>query len=160
MNLLEEIQEARDEFLQEAWDRHLIESWMKYGNANIGKSIGSFKKKYNLNNAQVLSLKRTPKTKIQFTTSATRYIAAYLPVLSTHLWNGEKDLDRLAKICALYDSLKYPADAKKVQADKSELRRTGLKYQTSMLQKKFDTAFYDQQNRSNWEVSKPRGKTK
>ena len=160
MNLLEEIQDARNEFLQEAWDRHLIESWMKFGDANIGKSIGSFKKKYNLNDDQVFSLKRTPKTKIQFTTSATRFIAAYLPVLNTHLWNGEKDIDRLAKICAKYDSLKYPADDRKVQSDTKELRRSKIKYEKSMMERKIDHVVYEEQKRSNWGVSKPKGKAK
>ena len=158
MNFLDEFKEARRDFLQESWDKYLVEGWRNYPNANMAKTMGSFKVKYKITDEEALTLKRMPKTKFQFTTSVSRFIAAYLPKLNTHLWNDNKSFDELVEICGLHDSLKYPVDS--YDKEVRQLRYDQIKYRKSMVERALDSVVYNDQKRSNWSVAKgrPRGK--
>lgn len=158
MNFLDEFKEARRDFLQESWDKYLVDGWRNYPNSSMAKTMGSFKVKYKITDEEALSLKRMPKTKFQFTTSVSRFIAAYLPQLNTHLWNNNKSFDELVKICGLHDSLKYPMDS--YDREVKQLKYDKIKYRKSLIERALDSEVYNNQKRSNWGVAKgrPRGK--
>jgi hypothetical protein len=160
VNLLDEIQEARQEFLQDAWDRCLVETWKEKPSIKMGVLCYQFGTKYKLKDGEIFSLKRVPKFKHQINNAITRFIAAYLPTLSTCLWNGNKTFDELVLICSKSPMLINPADAKKVAAESNERFVTRRKYNKHETENMLSDLLFDSQKRSNWGVAKGRPKGK
>lgn len=160
MNLLDEIQEARQEFLQEAWDRTLVKEWKERPNMRMGMLCYQFESKYKLKEKEIFSLKRVPKFKFQARNAVTRFIAAYLPTLNTCLWNGNKTFDELVLICSKSNMLLRHADKDKVSEESNERAITRRKYNQHETENLFSNILFDAQKRSNWGVAKgrPRGK--
>lgn len=160
MNLLDEIQEARQEFLQEAWDKAIVEAWKERPNINMGKLCYSFSLKYKLKEDEIFSIKRTPRFRSQFRNSITRYVAAYLPTLNTCLWNGNKTFDELVLICSKSVMSERPADTDKVIEESNDRAKTRRKYNQHETEHIFSDLLFDAQKRSNWGVAKgrPRGR--
>jgi len=160
VNLLDEIQDARQEFLQDAWDRCLVETWKESPNTRMGTLCYQFAAKYKLKDGEIFSLKRVPKFKRQINAAITRFIAAYLPTLSACLWNGNKTFDDLVLICSKSPMLIYPADAKKVVAESNDRITTRRKYFKHEIEHIMSDLLFDAQKRSNWDVAKGRPKRK
>ena len=160
MNLLEEIQEARQEFLQDAWDRCLVETWKENPNMRMGALCYQFGLKYKLKDGEMFSLKRVPKFKRQINNYITRFIAAYLPTLSTCLWNGNKTFDELVLICSKSTMLLRPADGDKVVAESNDRATTRRKYNKHETENMMSELLFDAHKRSNWGVAKGRPKGK
>ena len=160
MNLLDEIQEARQEFLQEAWDRCLVETWKEKPSIKMGVLCYQFGLKYKLKDGEIFSLKRVPKYKHQINNAITRFIAAYLPTLSTCLWNGNKTFDELVLLCSKSTMLLRPADANKVAKESNERFVTRRKYNKHETENMLSDLLFDSQKRSNWGVAKGRPRVK
>lgn len=160
MNLLDEIQEARQEFLQDAWDRCLVETWKESPNTRMGTLCYQFGAKYKLKDGEIFSLKRVPKLKRQINNYITRFIAAYLPTLSTCLWNGNKTFDELVLICSKSTMLLRPADANKVAAESNNRATTRKKYNKHETEHMMSKLLFDAYKRSNWDVAKGRPRVK
>ena len=160
MNLLDEIQEARQEFLQEAWDRTLVKEWKERPSMRMGMLCYQFGLKYKLKENEIFSLKRVPKYKHQSRNSVTRFIAAYFPTLNTCLWNGNKTFDELVLICSKSVMPLRPADTDKVVEESNDRAKTRRKYNQHETENLFSDMLFDAQKRSNWDVAKgrPRGR--
>lgn len=154
MSFLDEIQDAKKEFLQEEWDKLIIDSWKNNPNSILLFMINDFMRKYNLGAQEFFKLKRVPRYTYQQRVRITRFIAAYLPLLSTHLWNGNKNTEELLKICTKLSTMWDPSDAQKGRKEYNELKAAEKKYEKGMMEKKAVKEYHQNSNRSNWGAAK------
>lgn len=155
MNIFDEIEQACLEVLQEKWDRNLIFCWKKYPYQKMDAIVKHFMAEFKVDTKTLDKLKRIPFTRIQDTTRISRFIPAYLPVLNTHLWNGNKTDDELVAICSHLHLLKYPCDATKDVKDKRELKQSKTVYEHALTEKFKRSENRAKYGRRNWEAAKP-----
>jgi hypothetical protein len=151
MSDLDFLKELESEYLQEKWDRFLIECWKTKPNIYVANLVKIFCAKEKVSLIKVLPLKRVPKHKKQEFNTVTRYIAAYMPLLNTHLWNNNKTEDELVSICSKITLLDWPCDS--IAKDK-EIRKASRDYKKNVTEYLGAKDFYRKSNRSNWEAAK------
>lgn len=154
MNLLDEILDARKEFIQEEWDKTLIRLWKTRSNYTMAYAMAKFISEYNLNPEEFFKLHRIPRAQFQQRVRITRFVAAYLPVLSTHLWNNNKTDEELLKICIKLQTMFLPSDNTKSVAEKYELRQSQKKFEASEIERRQFFKKKDKKKRTNWEAAK------
>lgn len=154
MNILDEVQDAKKEFLQEEWDKLLLDLWRNHPNMVMGRAITSFMKQYHLGSKEFFALRRVPRSVYQQRTRITRYIAAYLPLLNTHLWNNVKTTQELLKICLSLSTMWNPADIAKVDKESKEKSDSRKQYRKGLMEKYAAKDHYSKSSRSNWDAAK------
>lgn len=154
MNILDELQEAKNEFIQEEWDKTLINLWKTRPNDVMGYVIAKFIEDYKITPNDFFKLNRIPKSTRQQRTRITRFIAAYLPVLSTHLWNNNKTQDELLKICINIRTMWNPSDSFKAAAEFQEKRKQENEYRKAQMENHEYLNYKERINRSNWGAAK------
>jgi hypothetical protein len=154
MNLLDELLNAKTEFLQEEWDKFMIQAWKTKPNWTMAYMRYKFIEENKIDKLNFSELKRTPKFLRHYRCRITRYIAAYLPTLSTCLWNGNKTDEELLQICSKSRLLNIPVDNTQVIRESTELIRAKGRYEKAILERDgFDTN-KEKTNRSNWGAAK------
>jgi len=148
MDIVEELRKAHTEYLQEAWDRWLVTGWKMHGVYTKYSAI-NFMKQYNLTLEDFCKLKRTPKYPMQKRTMLTRFVAAYLPVLSSMLWNDDPE-EKIMSVMKGIDTLKEAADIRKIRAESKE--RTAAKKAMMAEQKSHHLVKQQREytSKSNW----------
>jgi hypothetical protein len=154
MTLLDELLEAKTEFLQEEWDKYLIYTWKNKPYWSIVYTKFKFLEANKVREDDFYKLKRVPKFTRHHRCRVTRYIAAYLPTLSTHLWNGNKTDEELLKICSKCNLLNLPVDTAKISKESEQLSRTKDLFKKAMLERKGYDDMKEKTNRSNWGAAK------
>lgn len=155
MNFLDELLGAKTEFLQDEWDKWLLDNWKARPSMRMKQACRWFCDNHKLTFEELNKLKRTPRHISHSSCSLSRYIAAYLPTLNTHLWNGNKTPEELLVICQHQNLLMKPADAHKV---KDEARARTKNYQQKALDTLRKIGHLDNNaahGRRNWRAAKP-----
>lgn len=150
MNILDELLEAKGEFLQDLWDQHIIDCWKTKSHWNMGRVIRVFMLENKIKEKDFYQLKRIPRFDRHYKCTITRYISAYLPLLNTHLWNNNKTEDELIKICSRMNIMNYPSDQNKVQKESHDLSRSKNQYRRAIAERDSYDIFKEKANRSNW----------
>lgn len=97
MDIIAEIKAAHSAYLQDAWDEHLVTWWYEQPKANLRKCVRVFLTTNNMDLEDFYPLLRVPRYHHQWHTCVTRFVAAYLPKLSTALWGDKLDREELLK---------------------------------------------------------------
>ena len=98
MDIIEQLKAAHKEYLQDVWDAHLVGWWYNFPKKSIRTCVGVFMNNNNIKSfEEVQELLRTPKVQHQWHSCVTRFVAAYLPKLSTALWGDKLDREELLK---------------------------------------------------------------
>jgi len=99
MNIQDELKREYDEYLQERWDTALVEAFFSnLAYVKIGVLCAKFIDDNKIAPEKLWGLKRTPKGSKHNSVSVRRFIAAYLPVLNTHLWDGKRSKEVIARM--------------------------------------------------------------
>ena len=154
IDVAKEMQEAYDSYLQDEWDRWLVEAWMKYNSVYMPKSVNIFCYKHGISSEKFFSLKRTPKIGHHLKCAVTRYVAAYLPLLNTMLWDGKKSVDEIVKIMKVIDTQMNPSDSKKVIQEHYEFTKTAKEAMAENYARSLVRDQREANGRSNWKVCK------
>lgn len=153
-DIAKEIEKAHNDYLQDQWDRWLIEGWTKYKSVGMPKTINIFCFKHGITDEKFFSLKRTPKKGMHLKCSLTRYIAAYLPLLNTMLWNGVKTENEMAKIIKAIDTDPWPSDSSKVTKEDYEFKKSAKEAMAEKVSSELVREQRASNGRRNWNACK------
>ena len=121
MGLREELQQAAQDYLQDQWDEFLLVRWRKYGYQHMNNSVRVFMGIHKLTSEQFNALQRIPVYDRHRNCSLSRYIAAYLPCLSTMLWDGNKTDEAMLAAMKGMRVLAVPVDKHKSSRERREI---------------------------------------
>ena len=154
LDLLEDVAaEVKKEDIQEAWDRYLLEHHL--AGITTKKMCYQFTVIHKITWEEFDKLLRVPKYKKQTMVSPSRFIAAYLPVISKMLWDGVKHERILAYLKKHpVDTQMNMEDSRKASKESQERSQADIKFKQSVLE-------YDQykdhlavMRKSNWSMTK------
>jgi hypothetical protein len=155
MSLLDDLLDAKTEFLQDEWDKWILNNWKNRPNMKMGQASGWFCDNHKLALEDFNKLKRTPNHIAHINCSVSRYIAAYLPTLNTHLWNGNKTPEELLSICQHQKLLSKPADGHKIKEEAKARISNYRDKALATLEKMGRLQSNDAHGRRNWRAAKP-----
>ena len=154
LDLLEEVAaEVKKEDIQETWDKYLLEHHL--AGMTTKKLCHLFTATHKMTWEEFDKLLRVPKYKKQTMGSPSRFIAAYLPVISKMLWDGVKHERILAYLKKHpVDTQMNMEDSRKASKESQERSQADIKFKQSVLE-------YDQykdhlavMRKSNWSMTK------
>jgi len=122
MTIKEDLEAAHWDYLQDEWDKNLLEVWRKWPNMNMSKLVFSFNKKHDLADFDINKLKRAPQQMVMhWRCGVTRYVAAFMPTISTMLFDGLPD-EKIFPVLQKTSLLKMPCDLKQMSRESSKFR--------------------------------------
>ena len=154
LDLLEEVAaEVKKEDIQEAWDKYLLEHHL--AGMTTKKMCQQFTAMHKMTWEEFDKLLRVPKYSKQHTVSPSRFIAAYLPVISKMLWDGVKHERILAYLKTHpVDTQMNMEDASKASKESRERNQADNKFKQAVLQDYQYKAHLAVMRRSNWSMTK------
>lgn len=154
LDLLEEVAaEVKKEDIQEAWDKHLLEHHL--AGMTTKKMCHQFTAMHKMTWEEFDKLLRVPKYSKQHEGSPSRFIAAYLPVISKMLWDGVKHERILAYLKKHpVDTQMNMEDARKASKEHRERSQAESKFKQAVLQDYQYKGHLAVMRKSNWSMTK------
>jgi hypothetical protein len=154
LDLLEEVAaEVKKEDIQEAWDKYLLEHHL--AGMTTKKMCHLFTAMHKMTWEEFDKLLRVPKYGKQHEGSPSRFIAAYLPVISKMLWDGVKHERILAYLKTHpVDTQMNMEDARKVSKEYKERTKADNKFKQAVLQDYQYKGHLAVMRKSNWSMTK------
>ena len=154
LDLLEEVAaEVKKEDIQEAWDKYLLEHHL--AGMTTKKLCQQFTTMHKMTWEEFDKLLRVPKYSKQHTGNPSRFIAAYLPVISKMLWDGVKHERILAYLKTHpVDTQMNMEDAGKASKEYRERSQAKDKFKQAMLQDHQYQGHLAVMRKSNWSMTK------
>ena len=141
-----------DSIEQMTWDNILIKGW--FVDANFFNMVKMFETQCGAEKKHLV--RRMPIFNRHFASGCRRFVAAYLPELSTKLWDGMERKDILFYLLSSnMDILKRPIDERKNRRELSEIKKSENINEQVKYGRKISRYFYAKNLRSNqWSVVK------
>jgi hypothetical protein len=122
MTIKEDLEAAHWDYLQDEWDKNLLEVWRKRPNAQMTMVVANFTQKHDLAFYDINKLKRAPlQMACHWRCRITRYVAAFMPRISTMLFDGLSD-DKVFPVLQKTHLLNKPSDSKLRSRETSNLK--------------------------------------
>jgi len=154
LDLLEDVAaEVKKENIQDAWDKYLLAHHLS--NISTKMMCQQFIAMHKMTWEQFDELLRVPKYNRQTKTKPSRFLAAYLPLISTMLWDGVKHERILAYLKQhTVDTQMNPEDTRKSTKESYERGRTEIKFKQNILQDVQYGKHLQTMRKSNWSMTK------
>jgi len=154
LDLLEDVAaEVKKEDIQEAWDKYLLEHHL--AGITTKKMCHQFTVTHKMTWEEFDKLLRVPKYKQQTMGSPSRFIAAYLPVISKMLWDGVKHERILAYLKKHpVDTQMNMEDSRKASKESKERSQADIKFKQSVLESDQYKGHLAVMRKSNWSMTK------
>ena len=154
LDVLEEVAaEVKKEDIQEAWDKHLLEHHL--AGMTTKKLCHLFTVTHKMTWEEFDKLLRVPKYGKQHAGSPSRFIAAYLPVISKMLWDGVKHERILAYLKTHpVDTQMNMEDSRKAAKESRERKQADSKFKQAVLQDYQYKGHLAVMRKSNWSMTK------
>lgn len=154
LDLLEEVAaEVKKEDVQDAWDKYLLAHHLS--NISTKMMCQQFIAMHKMTWQEFDELLRVPKYGKQAKTRPSRFLAAYLPLISTMLWDGVKHERILAYLKQhAVDTQMDMEDNRKVMKETNERSQTEGKFKQAVLQDAQYKKHLKVMRKSNWSMTK------